>query len=570
MRIRPKSLQKKSAEKPGTGSRLGLFLFGCFFFSIGLIAAAVIGFTVWQIIDSYSWEEQTCTVVEQQIEETRDDEQPYVVRLRYSYEYNGQVYDGKQIGFSTRSFKSLIKAERLAAKYPVGKVITCLVNPNKPTQSILERDSLWIGLFIIIPIVFIGVGALIIYSAWAKPVSSDTVKSPSSRGKKILRPKNISFSIDVLLIVLIILGAVLTYYFGIRTIQTVYEAERWPVVQGTVLTSRIIESESDDSTTYSGYVAYSYAVDGNEYRNDRYSFMSVSSSCYSCARNIVKSHPKGAAVRVYYDPLDPARSVLSREFRWSYLLGFIPAFFSIIALIILFTRRRPRATSGQDLHIQPDAHWQKPLLQQRMDSGTGLFEIEPVHSNLIKVIGIAGFTFFWNGVVALLLFSGDMSFRLDFFSAISMLFFLPFIIIGLFCFGLTLYLFIALWSPTITILLPSTTLAPGHAYTGRWKVKGSYKKISNLRITLQAQEHIFYSSGGDRSEKKEVVFTKELLQLPQAILHDSGELSVEIPSGVMHSLETDHTKLEWSFQVKARVLGLPDIAEQIPVHIGYQ
>ena len=291
-----------------------------------------------------------------------------------------------------------------------------------------------------------------------------------------------------LLLLCVLGGGVGTYYLGILKVKSLYEAERWPNVQGRVLSSRIIESSGDDSTTYRGYVAYSYTVDGREFKNDQVAFMSVSSSCYSCARKIVRDHPQGGSVRVFFNPENPAESVLDRNWRWSYLLGFLPLLFFFVGIFGLYgvrNRERPVTPEGTfaGTSVQEFA-WTGSLPRASRDARTGMYDLRPAHSSLTKFVVVLLFTLFWNGIVAAVAF--DSGFSFSFFALFNMLFMIPFLLIGLAMLALTIYMFFGLWSPKVHILVPELVFAPGNSYSCKWSVDGAYGKIQSLEVHLQA------------------------------------------------------------------------------------
>jgi len=92
-----------------------------------------------------------------------------------------------------------------------------------------------------------------------------------------------------------------------------YDAQkRFVTTEGEVLASKVKrhEGDSDSGPTYEALVKYRYTVDGSEYTSMRYSYGSMASSDRSHAAAVVKAHPKGRRVTVWYDPRKPAEAVL--------------------------------------------------------------------------------------------------------------------------------------------------------------------------------------------------------------------------------------------------------------------
>jgi len=93
----------------------------------------------------------------------------------------------------------------------------------------------------------------------------------------------------------------------------------WPSAVGKVLESRMIESTStdsdgDSSTTYRPHVQYEYEVMGTSYTGDKIKVgMVVSTSAVKKVQETLARYPVGSAVKVYYDPNNPADSVLEQK-----------------------------------------------------------------------------------------------------------------------------------------------------------------------------------------------------------------------------------------------------------------
>ncbi len=116
----------------------------------------------------------------------------------------------------------------------------------------------------------------------------------------------------------IILGLILAGVGGLATVGTLVDlrsAKRsaaWPQVQGKVLTSSVVKKGGGESNYYSAEVEYEYAVDGIPYTSDRVRFGGVSAGKRT-AKQVVERYPWESTVTVYYDPQQPASSVLEQK-----------------------------------------------------------------------------------------------------------------------------------------------------------------------------------------------------------------------------------------------------------------
>jgi hypothetical protein len=103
-------------------------------------------------------------------------------------------------------------------------------------------------------------------------------------------------------------------------------ALRWPSVEGEIASTRLVHRyDNEDGPTDYQYVAYRYEVGDKPYRNDRVRFgPQVAPSSIvpgvdpepnnpNAAAALARQYPRGTPVRVYYNPRNPADSVLHRS-----------------------------------------------------------------------------------------------------------------------------------------------------------------------------------------------------------------------------------------------------------------
>ena len=82
-------------------------------------------------------------------------------------------------------------------------------------------------------------------------------------------------------------------------------------VPGHIISSEITKgSDSEGGTTYGAKVVYEYEVAGRRHHSERVRFGQGSESSGRWAHATLKAFPAGAERPVYYDPVDPSRSVL--------------------------------------------------------------------------------------------------------------------------------------------------------------------------------------------------------------------------------------------------------------------
>ena len=99
--------------------------------------------------------------------------------------------------------------------------------------------------------------------------------------------------------------------YGLRSYHYGKQAEHWPTVPGTIITSDLDINSDDDGTTYQAKVEYRYTPDMIERTGKTIAFGYSGSSGERFHREIYETLPVGAQVAVRYDPGKPDRAVLS-------------------------------------------------------------------------------------------------------------------------------------------------------------------------------------------------------------------------------------------------------------------
>jgi hypothetical protein len=115
-------------------------------------------------------------------------------------------------------------------------------------------------------------------------------------------------------------------------------SENWVAVQGLITKSGVIDESTEENSCYAPLVRYTYQVMGQSYEGDLISFGSagVTYGKRKKAEKVVARHLPGSQVLIHYDPDDPSKSVLEREYNKSnvfssLLLGLGGAFLIYIA-----------------------------------------------------------------------------------------------------------------------------------------------------------------------------------------------------------------------------------------------
>ncbi len=143
---------------------------------------------------------------------------------------------------------------------------------------------------------------------------------------------------------LIFLAAGVFCFFMWKSSAKEYKSSKnWPSVSGTIIKSSIIQKREWDSkkkkykNTFYPNLQYTYGVNGVNYVGSRITFSDYASNSRKAIRKILRKYPNGAQVKVYYNPKNPAKSVLEKRLGiGGYMLFLVSVMFFIGGLLLLF------------------------------------------------------------------------------------------------------------------------------------------------------------------------------------------------------------------------------------------
>lgn len=174
MKQSPRDVTKKEKLSVGSKRWWALWRDRAFLLAFGLLFALsgvrIFVSAAWQPmlvrIESASWPAVDAEVIYSSVStaSSSDDSLMYEFKLRYRYQYQGDVFYSsryKPIKFSSADRS---KIQQLQTKYPKGAAIKAYVNPQRPTYAIVNRNFEavdWLGWS---SLIFVGVGvAALVY-----------------------------------------------------------------------------------------------------------------------------------------------------------------------------------------------------------------------------------------------------------------------------------------------------------------------------------------------------------------------------------------------------------------------
>lgn len=171
-----KALARKNAAQP----TWVITLIGFIFSFIGLVFFYFLTVSpLLSVMSAKSWRETPCTILRSEVKSHGD---TYSVDVEYVYEIDGRTYNGTRFNFLTGSSSGTERKQRMADKYPVGSQAFCYVNPDDPTDAVLNLEltaGYAIGCF---GLIFMFVGMIVSFTLRRRtervPVVPEKVEAP--------------------------------------------------------------------------------------------------------------------------------------------------------------------------------------------------------------------------------------------------------------------------------------------------------------------------------------------------------------------------------------------------------
>ena len=146
------------------------------------------------------------------------------------------------------------------------------------------------------------------------------------------------------IISLILIGAVFLLFSWVlvdgitHTLLPQYRADSFPTTAGTIEYAKAVTyNTSKGRVSYGLDIGYFYAVNGHHFRGHRFRYDDFPAG-YAAVNHVVNNYPRGSIVEVYYNPADPADTVLStRVMAGDFSLIFIS---TPLALYMVFLWRK--------------------------------------------------------------------------------------------------------------------------------------------------------------------------------------------------------------------------------------
>jgi len=78
----------------------------------------------------------------------------FTLRVVYGYQWEGKSYTSEQFAIRMRSYYDIPLANQTHMRYAPGDRVDCYVNPNAPSETILDKEPVWIFVFFLLGVAF--------------------------------------------------------------------------------------------------------------------------------------------------------------------------------------------------------------------------------------------------------------------------------------------------------------------------------------------------------------------------------------------------------------------------------
>jgi hypothetical protein len=562
---------REKGETSPTGRVLGRLvatLFFGLFFGLGIAFVGLIARETWRAAESFGWAERRCEIVRSEVVRAGGEE-PYRPEVGFRTRDAGETISGGQIQRRELSYGSHGKAAGRLAPYPVGATVPCYVSPAR--EAVLERGPLWIGLWILLPLVFVAIGGLGLIATW-RPEKKDRFGRPMPKalGDRAARAGS-GRALVALGLVLGALGGALFWFIGVLPLARVHDARGWDRHSCTVEHSSVVSHTSDDGTTYSVDILYRWDRGRGVERSSRYSFFGGSSSGRAGKAEIVRAHPEGADVPCWVHPERSNEAVLVRGLTPLALVAAIPfALFAGGGAMVVAGRRK----AARRARMKSRAHTGGPPFpsDDPVFDVLPAFEIRPgplplgtQSSRWGRVLGITLMAIFWNGIVSVFAVEAWKDWARGRPDGFLMLFLVPFGLVGIaFVFGI-FHSILALANARPKLIASSRTPRLGDELELQWSFTGRTDRLDRVRIALKGKEQATYQVGTDTRTATEDFFEHVFVDVPAPACFAGGHARITIPDASMHSFQSGHNKILWELELKCEIDRWPDVSETYPL-----
>jgi len=538
------------------------------------------------------WQPTPCQIT---ASEATQESGKYVFKVKYTCKLDSKTYSFDRYRNSYYGSDDFAKAQALADRYPVGSEVTCYVSPDEPYQAVLKHDSLGTVPFTLVSLGFVAIALGMFYTLWwgeewGTKRAEREEKEETERNIPLSSPPKAGRATWIGLVaggVFFLIGLAILLTMFLIPIYRILNAVNWEETPCEIISSDVRIEQDSDGTSYSVDVYYRYTFQGTEYRSNRYSFFGNLSGGSRGQQKIVDRYPEGSAdgkhpnAVCYVDPDDPQNAVLDRGINVDLAFVLFPLAFIAIGGFVFFG-----ILTGILKPVLPAGKWTPRQVRDMISSRRAPVHPATLHSLpsaappeeitlkpegspfgcllLLFVVGLicSGLA---SGCVwgfVRMLQRGNSDF-IEIMSTITMA-----TVTGLPGMACLLLLFSGihamLVNPKPVMTVSRAALPIGESFELHWTVEGQASRVRHFTIQLIGREEVTFRVGTSISTDEHDFRTIDIFESSDPFTIAEGSARVTVPSGTMHSFESDNNKIIWLLKVKGDMGGtrwLPHITQ---------
>ena len=556
-------------EETGAGGKLaGIFFFGLFF-GLGMLFLVLIVREMWKGAETYAWDERRCEILASEVVRAGGEE-PYRPAVQFQTIDGGPDARGDAIHRSGNpGYGSYGDALSRVAPYAAGATVPCYASAGG--ELVLERGPLAMGFFILLPLVFVGIGGVGLFVILV-PTRRDAHGAPAMKSLAAVTKKpGEGFWLARFGLLFVGIGFVASYFFAVVPFANVVAATSWDAETCGVENSSVLRHQSDEGATYSIDILYHWDRGRGLERSSRYDFFHGSTSGYDGKREIVDRYPRGAQVACWVHPQRANEAVLERGLTLEAWFTPLPLLF-VLAGLYMFRRGRTTSTRRQRMRAQAEQGLgpfpaDDPILDvlPAFEWGGAPVTLESESSRWGRLAGAVFGTLIWNGIVSVFAYQvwqshakGDPDWLLT-------LFLMPFLLVGIALPFAIVHSLMVLRNARPRLVAGKGTPRLGERLELRWSLEGRTRALTRVQIRLVGCEKATYQVGTRSHTQEETFFDQAFVDLPAPSCTLGGQASIEIPSAAMHSLKAPHNEVVWELRFEGEIERWPDVKETYPL-----
>ncbi len=352
----------------------------------------------------------------------------------------------------------------------------------------------------------------------------------------------------------------------------------WVETPCEILSSELVVSHGSKNTTYRIEIRYRYTWSGTVHESDRYDFTRGSSNVgVDRKRAVVRAHPPGLRTTCLVDPQDPAQAVISRALTTDLWFGLGTLLFPAFGIgFIYVTWRRAHSHAAQTSPLGSATNPKTAAGNASASLRTTAFTPEPIPAGEVRLRPVTGRTggfvaaliiaLVWNGAVGFFftLALRDMGGRFGWF---PVLFFLPFLAVGLFLAASALQAVSRLFAPPVELRLDPSRLRLGARVPFAWRLGG--RGVRKLTLRLIGREETTFRQGNRTTTDKSDFHRALLFESADRLTLTEGRAEIVLPAlEAVPSLDAANHKIVWELVVAGEIPWRADLDDRFVLKVN--